>query len=332
MYRLIALIAALALVLAACGGSSAPAATVNGTEISVGELDALRPGGSSDAEQVANDLYLLVTTNIVTSGMADLGIEVTEEDLAAERENIVAGIEAQGTSFDDFKEQNQITDDLVDIAVEQQVAQEKLLEYFSAEVEVSDADIEDQYNIELQSRSTVCAAHILIGVTDTGDEEADAEAEAEAEALANEVFGLASEEGADFASLAQEYSTGPSGPDGGDLGCAAPSSYVPTFGQATLDATVGEPYGPVKTEFGWHVILVNDRTVPGIDDTVVNAAGEEVPLRDELTDNIVTLRGSEALSDWFESEISAAEVTIEPDYGTWSTDASGNLRVLPPGA
>ena len=52
----------------------------------------------------------------------------------------------------------------------------------------------------------------------------------------------------------------------------------------------------------------------------------------DLTDNIVTLRGSEDLSEWFEAEIEAAEVTVDPDYGTWSTDASGNLRVLPPGA
>lgn len=332
MPRLIALLAALALVLAACGGSARAAATVDGTDITVGELDALRPGGSSDAQQVANDLYLLITTNIVTAGMADLGIEVTDEELATERDEIIAGIEAQGTSFDDFKEQNAITDELVDIAVEQQVAQEKLLEYFSAEVEVSEADLEEQYNIELQSRSTVCASHILIGVEDTDDDEADAAADAEAEELANEVYGLSLEDGADFAALAVEYSTGPSGPDGGDLGCASPSQYVPTFGQATLDAEVGEPYGPVKTEFGWHVILVSDRTVPELDDMVVNTAGEEVLLRDDLTDNIVTLRGSEDLSEWFEAEVEAAEVTIDPDYGTWSTDASGNLRVLPPGA
>lgn len=332
MSRLIALVAVLALALAACGGSSQVAATVNGTEITVGELDALRPGGTSDATQVANDLNLLVTTEIVTAGMAELGVEVTDEEFETARADIVAQIEAQGTTLEDFMDAQGITEDLVDIAVTQQVAQEKLLDHFSEGVEVSDEDIEEQYNTELQSRSTVCASHILIGVTDTGDDEADSEADAEAEALATEVYELALEEDADFAALAMEYSTGPTGPDGGDLGCSSPSGYVLSFGQATLDAEVGVPYGPVKSEFGWHVILVTERDVPELDDTIVNAEGEEVLLRDDLATNVSITKGAAALSDWFQEEVTAAEVTVDEDFGTWSTDASGNLAVLPPGA
>jgi peptidyl-prolyl cis-trans isomerase C len=63
-------------------------------------------------------------------------------------------------------------------------------------------------------------------------------------------------DGEDFAELAVELSTGPSGPSGGDLGCSDPNGFVDEFRDAVVAATEGEVAGPVETQFGWHVILV----------------------------------------------------------------------------
>lgn len=65
--------------------------------------------------------------------------------------------------------------------------------------------------------------------------------------------------GADFATLAKERSTGPSGPNGGDLGWFATGRMVPEFEEAVLSLKSGEVSAPVETQFGWHVILLHDR-------------------------------------------------------------------------
>lgn len=77
----------------------------------------------------------------------------------------------------------------------------------------------------------------------------------------SEAIGLIGEldSGADFAELAKEKSTGPSGPNGGDLGWFSPNQMVPPFSQAVAAMEDGA-YGkePVQTQFGWHVILRED--------------------------------------------------------------------------
>ena len=66
--------------------------------------------------------------------------------------------------------------------------------------------------------------------------------------------------GADFAELARKSSTGPSGPPGGDLGYFAEGQMVPEFSKAAFALEKGKfTESPVKTQFGWHVIKVEDR-------------------------------------------------------------------------
>ena len=67
------------------------------------------------------------------------------------------------------------------------------------------------------------------------------------------------DDGADFAELAKEKSTGPSGPSGGDLGWFPPDRMVAEFSQAVQALTDGAySKSPVQTQFGWHVILRED--------------------------------------------------------------------------
>lgn len=67
------------------------------------------------------------------------------------------------------------------------------------------------------------------------------------------------EDGADFAELAGEHSTGPTGEKGGDLGWFTPDQMVPPFAEATKALEKGGiTKEPVKTQFGWHVIKLED--------------------------------------------------------------------------
>lgn len=67
------------------------------------------------------------------------------------------------------------------------------------------------------------------------------------------------EKGADFIELAKRKSTGPSGSKGGDLGFFKKSAMVPAFADVAFSLKAGEVSEPVKTQFGWHVIKLEER-------------------------------------------------------------------------
>lgn len=68
------------------------------------------------------------------------------------------------------------------------------------------------------------------------------------------------QDGADFADLARERSDDPvSGSDGGNLGWVSPGQMVPAFEEAMLQAQVGEYVGPFRSQFGWHILEVEER-------------------------------------------------------------------------
>jgi peptidyl-prolyl cis-trans isomerase C len=66
--------------------------------------------------------------------------------------------------------------------------------------------------------------------------------------------------GEDFAKLAQQHSSCPSGRSGGDLGSFGPGQMVPEFDRVVFSAAVNEVQGPVKTQFGYHLLEVTSRT------------------------------------------------------------------------
>ena len=91
--------------------------------------------------------------------------------------------------------------------------------------------------------SSATARHILV------------ETEAQCIDLKTQIEG-----GADFAALAQAHSSCPSGRDGGDLGEFGPGMMVPEFDAVVFSAPVGAVQGPVKTQFGYHLLEVTTRT------------------------------------------------------------------------
>ena len=75
--------------------------------------------------------------------------------------------------------------------------------------------------------------------------------------------------GMEFEKIAQEKSTGPSGPNGGNLGWFGMGQMVPEFETAVMVLEVGKVSQPVKTQFGWHIIKLNDhrfKPLPTLED------------------------------------------------------------------
>ncbi len=68
------------------------------------------------------------------------------------------------------------------------------------------------------------------------------------------------EAGADFARIAQEHSQCPSGKQGGDLGEFTQGQLVPELDAVVFTAETGKVHGPVKTQFGYHLIEITSRT------------------------------------------------------------------------
>ena len=78
----------------------------------------------------------------------------------------------------------------------------------------------------------------------------------------------------DFALIAKNNSTGPSGPNGGELGWFSTGQMVPEFEAAVIVLEIGKVSQPVETKFGWHIIKLNDRRK------------KEMPSLDNLRNNI----------------------------------------------
>ena len=68
------------------------------------------------------------------------------------------------------------------------------------------------------------------------------------------------EEGADFADMAKKHSECPSGNEGGNLGEFSPGQMVPEFDTVVFNYDVGKVHGPVKTQFGYHLIEITSRS------------------------------------------------------------------------
>ena len=141
---------------------------------------------------------------------------------------------------------------------------------------------------DFQSEREYNASHILV------DDKAKAEEIAEM-----------ARSGDDFAALAREHSTGPSGPGGGELGWFGLGRMVPAFENAVTTMDAGAISDPVQTQFGWHVIRLND-----LRDT-------EVPLLEDVRDEIIGELEETLATTLVTAAVEAADVVrsdpIDPD-------------------
>jgi peptidyl-prolyl cis-trans isomerase C len=191
------------------------------------------------------------------------GVDITQGDLALAEEDV--GSEMQAVSPEAKREQ--LISYLADIIMVTQAADKKnladnpdfkrrlaflrnklLMGYElqqEAKTAVTDEALHQTYDEAVKSmagQEEVRARHVLV------------ESEDEAKALLEQL-----KNGADFATLAKEKSKDPGAAEGGDLGYFTKDQMVPEFADVAFKMYPGQLSNPVKTQFGWHVIKVEDR-------------------------------------------------------------------------
>jgi len=235
-------------------------ATVNGTEITLGQLIIARAQLPQQYQQLPADILFdgLVEQLIQQELLAN---SVTEEPkrvalaLQLERRSLLAG-------------------EAVEVISNEAITDEALTALYDSRFGSAEPEVE--FN----------ASHILV--------------ETEEEALA--VIARL-DDGADFATTAQEVSTGPSGPSGGELGWFGMGMMVAEFEAAVAELEVGAISAPVQTQFGWHVIKLNDtRDTP-------------IPELDAVRQELVSEIQEQAVTEALESLTESAEIVRAEDLG-----------------
>ena len=198
----------------------------------------------------------LIAEEILYQTGVDRGYEPTEQSIDTQFEQMRGrfeteeewqqALDAQGTTEEQLREQ------LVRNTVLEQVITD-----VTADVEpATDEEVQVFYDENPQffeTGSQVEARHILLSTQGLEDEDAVAAKRAEAEAVRDELLA-----GADFATLAEERSEGPSAAQGGSLGTFGRGQMVAPFEEAAFALAEGEVSGIVQTQFGFHIIQVTD--------------------------------------------------------------------------
>ena len=211
-----------------------------------------------------------VTKTLLLKEAAKKGLTITDAEVAARGEEMIKankgrpgapstldemlaghplGAERARAEFRDSVLINKLVDQEIvsKIAVDQEKLKKQYTEIVSNITEQAKAPQSEQ----------VRASHILIKTDDKKDSDA---AKKEIDALHAQVKDLSGDAlKAKFGELAKEKSDCPSKEKGGDLGAFGHGQMVPEFDKAAFEQEIGKIYAPVKTSFGWHLILVTEK-------------------------------------------------------------------------
>ncbi len=304
-----ALLAAVVL-LAGCGNLFDPAAAVvNGEKIPVEEIDAALEAyralpnseelttGTDEGEfaRQFEQLHLgrLVLTKILEDEAAERGIEVTDEDIAERTQEIEGQFPSQNALEEQLKREGiplEILPDLVYL----DVLETRMREEITGDEGATEEDLRAYYEENIDAYSQTRASHIIV----------------EDQPLAAQLHErLSKEKGkkleALFEKLVKEHSIEPrAGKRGGDIGYFSPGEVVPEFEVAASSVDVGEVTPPVRTEFGWHIILITDRR---------SQPFEEV--RDQIYETVALPQLEQEWSEWLTGVYEEADIEVNPRYG-----------------
>jgi len=249
--------------------------------------------GSAAFAQDANTVVAKVNDKEITLGhVAALVQRLPEQYDSVPAEDLFAGVLDQFIQQEMLRGESELAGEELTIflANEERTAHAESAINRIAAMAVSEDNVQAAYETRIEGVEPTPqyrASHILL----------------EDESAANEVLALSQAEGADFAELAREHSTGPSGPNGGDLGWFGQGAMVPEFDSAVQEMEIGEVRGLVQTQFGFHIIKLDDARdyVPSLEE-----------LRAEIEEN---LRSSaiDARIGQLESDSDVERVDIEFD-------------------
>lgn len=297
------LVAAFAMVAVSCSSNATVLATVDGTDITDADIASLRTSYQGDAidfnDQFRTDLSNLIIQHAVRSKLAsELDVVITDADIDARLANLSP---AEADALEGFRTRSDIGDSGnpdIDTGYEQAFAASFLIRE-RARDELAKREIDQIFNDAPASVTQVCVRHILVATQPEIDDVLDR-----------------LEAGEDFATIADGVSLDTASA-GGVLPCPAfAASFVDPFANAAMSVAVGELSDPVQTDFGFHVLIVDERTMPTID---------EVRADIEVTVFPPTIDG--LWSAWLAVALEGVTVELDPRIGTWSEAA---FAIVPP--
>ncbi len=180
--------------------------------------------------------------------------------------------------------------------VKQQMLRDAVARAVVGPLEISDEELRayfEEHRAQYGVPAKVSASHILV------------EDEEKGRLLLEELAG-----GAEFATLAREHSTCPSGQEGGALGWFGRGAMVPEFEEVAFSLEIGQMSDLVESDFGFHIILVTDR----------QEAEEAVfdDKRDQVRTDVEEARLREIFGDWMDHALDDAELDIhDPVLNAW---------------
>jgi parvulin-like peptidyl-prolyl isomerase len=296
--KTLALIGSLAVLAASC--ASGVVATVDDASIHHDDVVALstdfQDRADLDGEAYRADLSNLIYLEAQKSAAErDFGLTGLDDPNAIAAK-VASPTEEEAAVFESIRSNPERTEATVEAVAEQFIIRDAVGEAIVA------PDLADIYENTPELIVAVCGRHIL-----TETEEAALAAKERVEA------------GEAFADVADEVSIDTYSA-GGELPCPQNlGSYVPEFAQAAMDATIGEMTDPVQSQYGWHVIVIEERTGP--------ASLEEL-----AADTLAYLNGdyvAERWGAWVNDAILSADVSVNSRVGSWAPAAFG---ILPPPA
>jgi peptidyl-prolyl cis-trans isomerase C len=249
-------------------------AVVNGTVITQAEVDRetsrylarLQSMGRSPNALELGQIKTQVVENLIAREL--LYQESQKKDIKVDQKQVDAQLTALKSRFPSEAEFNNALArmDLTEADLRFQFARDlairELLEaQLGDNIAVSEKETRAYYDGHLEDfkkPEQVRASHILIKVDPAATEKTKAEARTKIESVQAKL-----KKGEDFGALAKEYSEGPSGPKGGDLGFFERGQMVKPFEEAAFTMKPGQVSDLVETRFGYHLIKVTDRTPEG---------------------------------------------------------------------
>ena len=246
-------------------------AVVNGTVINQAEFDSemnrvlerLQRTGRFPNDLERSQIKKQVLENLIARELLyqesqKKGIKVDQKEIDAQLTALKGRFPSE-VEFKNALSTMNLTEAELKFQFERDLAIRKLLDdQIGGKSAVSEKESRAYYDSNLESfkkPEQVRASHILIKVDPGADEAKKAEARTKIESLQAKL-----KNGEDFGALAKEYSEGPSGPKGGDLGFFGRGQMVKPFEETAFTMKPGQVSGMVETRFGYHLIMVTERT------------------------------------------------------------------------
>lgn len=285
----------------------------------------IEPGSPEFDAAKAQVVPQLLTLDLSRAYAAEKDIQVSDEEVQKEvdaaKKQVGQQAEAAGqdpkTAFQDALKQFGYTEESFKAEVRTGLLVQKVQKEAVGDVGPSEEEVRKYYDDNKEAQFTTpetrCIRHILFaaggaapGAETTASSAETEAATAEAEKKANDVKRQI-EDGGDFADLARKNSDDPgSAEKGGDLGCNPSGGFVPEFDKAAFSAKKGELVGPVKTEFGFHLIEVTDIRPPK--ETSLEEA------RPQIEQQLAGQQQATAFDKWVQDQLKQRDVKYLPGY------------------